>query len=136
MSAFRGCGLLVLIIAFGCGGGGGADHADLSLPPADLAGGVHATGVSTPTEHLATPPTCAPRPAGSCPVSGSACATDADCTQGQGGRCQTTPFYGCACNYDQCNSDADCPGGQACACRLALRGSPSGQGPNGCVPAG
>jgi hypothetical protein len=64
----------------------------------------------------------------------SGCATDADCTAGQGGRCIFAGFYSCACSYDTCNADSDCPTGQDCACRLTFRNT-NGNGPNQCVPA-
>ncbi len=43
------------------------------------------------------------------------CETDADCTDGENGRCSSMPRWGWACTYDSCFEDADC-GGAVCGC--------------------
>lgn len=42
------------------------------------------------------------------------CASDADCTDGENGRCLDD--RGTSCTYDECFSDDDCPGGSVCEC--------------------
>jgi hypothetical protein len=59
------------------------------------------------------------------------CANDADCTDGDNGRCR----YGRAgayCDYDACFSDNDCQEDEACLCDGASSGTGGG---NVCVPA-
>jgi hypothetical protein len=48
-------------------------------------------------------------------IEGASCGADADCTDGDNGRC--VDFRGDQqCNYDECFADADCPGMGVCAC--------------------
>lgn len=93
---------------------------------------------------VTTPPTAAhrepdveavacPRERGSEPLAPdatpTACHTDADCTEGQNGRCVRLSNHGShgpaleasACSYDECFTDADCPGAPraTCWCRRA-----------------
>ena len=128
--------VVAALLGGGCGGGaGGAGDAGTSLDLAD-GGGVHPSGtVSTPTEHRPNADPCPPRPPTNGCMGGGSCATDADCTAGQNGRCDGGGIVVCACTYDQCNHDGDCGSGQACACRVTVRSAPTGSGPNSCVPA-
>jgi Cys-rich repeat protein len=57
------------------------------------------------------------RPPGTAGGPGGACASDADCTMGDNGRCLFGRI-GAYCNYDECFEDSDCPTGQLCACDI------------------
>ena len=50
------------------------------------------------------------------PRTGDKCATDADCTAGQNGRCESS-LQGNVCSYDECFTDADCGSAGVCGCR-------------------
>ena len=74
--------------------------------------------MSAPKFHRATAEACtAARPPGIDGATGGDCTSDADCTEGDNGRCvqdiNNPPF----CSYDECQSDADCGGGSVCECR-------------------
>jgi hypothetical protein len=129
--------LLAVALCVACGGGGQRISADMATTtPADFSSDAHPTGtVSVPTEHRPTPMTCPTRPATTGCMGGGDCKTDADCTAGANGRCNGGGIVYCTCTYDDCNSDADCAAGQDCACRITLRGTPNGTGPNHCVAA-
>ena len=69
-------------------------------------------------------------PAGDCPITGSACETDADCTDQPDGRCifeasigGYATFDSCACQYP-CSTDGDCGYGEICLCHGTLDHSP------------
>lgn len=76
--------------------------------------------VPEPTEHRATATPCTEeRPPGS---GGSGdpedeCTSDADCTEGDNGRCVGGLSAPAFCSYDECTTDADCGTVRACACR-------------------
>jgi len=45
------------------------------------------------------------------------CLSDADCTGGTNGRCESDPAgYALFCSYDECLADSDCSHGSICAC--------------------
>ncbi len=62
---------------------------------------------------------------------GGACATDADCTAGDNGRCSFGRI-GAFCDYDLCFADADCAAAEVCLCDGASSGTGGG---NVCIPA-
>lgn len=75
---------------------------------------------------------CSPcRPPGTTSSGGGGCASDADCTAGDNGRC-VFGRIGAFCSYDLCFRDADCAADEACLCD----GSNNGGGGNACVHAG
>jgi hypothetical protein len=61
-----------------------------------------------------------------------ACEHDADCTEGEGGRCLVARFP-CVprCSYDECTNDADCADNKPCECRVTT----GAVTPNRCVTA-
>jgi hypothetical protein len=132
---------VIVLVACGCGGndpGASVDAGADLAPVRDV--GAHATGKVSPPAHRSDDSPCPPRgPSMSQSCAGQtapgSCATDADCTAGQDGRCTGGGIAICTCTYDQCNRDSDCSGGQACACHVTLRGLPQGSGPNTCVTA-
>lgn len=77
-----------------------------------------------PEQHRAEATDCdAERPAGDVegsdyPVEGE-CMTDADCVDGDRGRCEN--FRGLAeCTYDECVSDSECATGGPCGCEMSF----------------
>ncbi len=44
------------------------------------------------------------------------CETDADCSDGDGGRCLVDDDDVSRCTYDECFEDDDCPSGSVCVC--------------------
>lgn len=75
---------------------------------------------------------CSPcRPPGTTSSGGGECASDADCTAGDNGRC-VFGRIGAFCSYDLCFRDSDCAADEACLCD----GSGLGGGGNACVHAG
>lgn len=74
-----------------------------------------------PMEHRAAAVDCnmeRPVGAGATGDPMDACSADADCTEGENGRCVADPGKPASCSYDACVSDADCGAGTACACRF------------------
>lgn len=69
------------------------------------------------------------RPAGPGMIGGGLCAEDADCTEGDNGRCGYSRIGG-QCSYDECFSDNDCRPDQLCACDGGFGGG------NACIEAG
>jgi hypothetical protein len=67
---------------------------------------------------------------------GGSCRRDADCTDGQNGRCVATGSPCCGtryvCSYDACSSDGDCGRGMVCICRTPATDSWA----TFCAPAG
>jgi len=104
------------------GSGGGAPPATLGVPKA------HRVSASTCTvpRGMAT----AMDAGGNNPF--ATCNSDAECTMGKNGRCQSVyNSMACACNYDECTTDGDCAGG-TCECRTA----DASRAPNRCLPRG
>ncbi len=74
-----------------------------------------------PEEHRATAETCTGTPpAGSQipDVEESTCEADAECTDGDNGRCVWPYAGGNICLYDECFEDSDCGGSLVCSCRV------------------
>lgn len=83
-----------------------------------------------PSPTRPVPVTCSPcRPPGGGTSSGPGeCRSDADCTEGDNGRC-VFGRAGASCSYDECFSDADCGANEVCLCD----GSGLGGGGNSCI---
>lgn len=73
----------------------------------------------TPEHHRGAPEECAAaRPAVNASIPGGTCAADADCAEGENGRCvYTFSEPSTVCSYDACAADSDCGGAQVCDCR-------------------
>jgi hypothetical protein len=50
------------------------------------------------------------------PRTGDKCESDAECTAGKNGRCESS-LQGNVCSYDECFTDADCGSAGVCGCR-------------------
>lgn len=59
----------------------------------------------------------------------ASCTTDADCTEGENGRCNGNGHDGWRCTYDACFADADCSGTSVCECEGSFRSDA-----NSCLP--
>lgn len=107
---------LTLLVACGgntAGTGTGAD------------GGPTGGPFGVPTLHIPAGTSCrTTRPAGNepngytCPDAGfsGCCSSDAECTDGQNGRCTITGNGGPHCTYDECTTSNDCATGKSCGC--------------------
>lgn len=62
-------------------------------------------------------------------ASAGGCTTDADCPEGDNGRCVSARGGG-ICSYDECFEDGDCATGELCACDGGVGGG------NACLTAG
>jgi hypothetical protein len=51
----------------------------------------------------------------------ASCQSDADCTDGDNGRCTGNSHDGWYCTYDQCFADTDCGSGAVCNCEGGFR---------------
>lgn len=102
----------------------GRDHsadaaADASVEPGDADPGADAVVPvdGMPVKHRASAERCdnTREPGNATPGPGQACGADADCTEGENGRC--TDYRGMnECTYDQCFMDATCPADRVCEC--------------------
>jgi hypothetical protein len=71
--------------------------------------------------HRATAEMCDnERAAGGVDYDNDICVEDADCTEGDNGRC--LDLRGAACTYDGCFSDAECTSGGPCGCGMGFWG--------------
>jgi hypothetical protein len=139
-------GLLGLALWPGCAGshgGGEAAADDASVAPGsdgailspDARASVDARGSTdvphasclprVPERHRAEPVTCDhQRPPGTPPPDGgpsAQCTTDAECTDGENGRCSGNNHDGWSCTYDACFIDADCGASSVCECGGGFR---------------
>lgn len=100
---------------------GSTDTGGADTTPSDTGGTDTSTGLPEPDNHRPAEVVCdRERPATQRlpdpddPTEWE-CYADADCTDGENGRCSEQPRWGWACTYDGCFEDADC-GGSVCGC--------------------
>jgi hypothetical protein len=136
----RGFGAIFFGAAFGllhCG-----SSSNLGTPLDGGTGGEGGVPLSgTPQNHFPAGTTCrATRPAGqnnddggkTCDADAAtfcACGSDAECTDGNNGRCIINGNAGPHCSYDACFASTDCATGSSCAC-----GDIDPSSYNSCVP--
>lgn len=93
-------------------------------PPPDTTTTQPPAQLPVPENHRAEPTECdAERPAGNVegsnyPIEGE-CETDADCDEGERGRCEDFRGYA-QCTYDECTQDSECATGGPCGCELGF----------------
>jgi len=95
------------------GAGGSASAATTTSASSTTGGG------AVPTLHRETAPVCSnDRPPGSIGAGpDGTCVADAECTEGDNGRCVQRLGQPTFCSYDECSVDADCGAASVCECR-------------------
>src|SRR5262245_61671209 len=108
-------GVCIATISVGCGG-------DVAAPAGATQGASSGGMLEEPAEHrpMATPCTTDRPPinGGSGSEGAGTCSSDAECTEGDSGRCIWPLPAEPKCSYDACTEDADCGSAALCACRV------------------
>jgi hypothetical protein len=122
--------IFAAVILAACGGKASSGTGEIREPPPGDGGArkMDASSERVPKKHrprgIACPFARAPAPpnVGVCGQSSGpvpdTCTTNADCADGNNGRCARGRF-GCSCSYDDCTEDAECGPSIPCECRAS-----------------